>query len=276
MYYDPVKDIFASVIRRFPFLRVLFYKLLNLFFLRAWYVKRELKKIRKELGTKEINIFDAGTGYGQYTYFMTKEISPNTIYAVDVKTEWIKDNKDFFAKKNIKNVSFGIEDLTQINHYNKFDLIVCVDVMEHIEDDVTVFKNFYSALKNDGYLVINTPSVYGGSDVHEEDGESFIGEHARIGYSDKDLKDKLSSVGFNKFYYRYSYGYWGDKAWRLAIKYPMLLLNTSKIFFIILPVYFLVTFPCAFLMMYLDYKSNNKIGAGITFIARKQQASKFI
>ncbi|RPI74385.1 MAG: class I SAM-dependent methyltransferase [Ignavibacteriales bacterium] len=265
MYYDPVKDIFASLIRRFTFLRIFFYKLLNLFFLRTWYVKRELKNIRKKFGSREINIFDAGTGYGQYTYFMTRHLQPNKIYAVDVKEDWIKDNKEFF-KNRTENVTFGIEDLTSINYIEKFDLIVCVDVMEHIEDDITVFKNFYNALKKGGYVLINTPSVYGGSDVHGDE-ESFIGEHARTGYSDIDLKDKLSKAGFNEFYFKYSYGFWGDKAWRLAIKYPMLLLNISKIFFLVLPVYFLITFPFALLMMLLDYNLKNKTGTGITYVA---------
>jgi SAM-dependent methyltransferase len=269
MYYDPVKNVFASAIKKKSSLRILFYKLLNLFFLRTWYVKRELKKIRKNFGTKEIIIYDAGTGYGQYTYFMSIHLKPNKIYSVDVKEDWIKDCREFFNKKKINGVSFGVEDLTTINHQDDFDLIICVDVMEHIEDDVTVFKNFYNALKNGGYVLINTPSVYGGSDVYEGDEESFIGEHARIGYSDAELKQKLSSAGFKDFNFRYSYGFWGDKAWRLAIKFPMLLLNTSKIFFLVLPVYFLITFPFSLLMMLFDYSLKNEVGTGITFVARK-------
>ena len=269
MYYDPVKNVFAAAIKRFPFLRIIFYKLLNLFFLRAWYVKRELKKIRENFGSRQIDIFDAGTGYAQYTYFMSINLQPNKIYAVDVKGDWIKDNKAFFKSKKINNVTFGIEDLTAINHKEEFDLIVCVDVMEHIDDDVKVFKNFYNALKPGGYLLINTPSTFGGSDVHEDQEESFIGEHARIGYSDEDLKSKLSPVGFRDYYHKYSYGFWGDKAWRLGIKFPMLLLNISKIFFLVLPIYFLITFPFTLAMMFLDYSFKNKVGSGITFIAKK-------
>lgn len=269
MYYDPVKNIFASVIKKYPFLRVLFYKILNLIFLRAWYVKRELRKIRNNFGDKELSIFDAGTGFGQYTYFMAKKLQPNKIYAVDVKEDWIKDNIDFFERKKINSVSFGIEDLTKITHQGKFDLIVCVDVMEHIEEDITVFKNFYNALKPGGYLLINTPSTFGGSDTHDNDSESFIGEHARIGYSHNDLIEKLSPVGFSGFYHKYSYGYWGDKAWRMGIKFPMLLLNVSKIFFLVLPIYYFITFPFTLIMMYIDFVSKNKVGTGITFIAKK-------
>ncbi len=200
---------------------------------------------------------------------MSKHLKPAEIYAVDVKEEWIKDTREFFQLEKINNVSFGIEDLTTINHENRFDLIVCVDVMEHIEEDVKVFQNFYKALKRGGYLLINTPSIFGGSDVHDDSDESFVGEHARDGYSSEDLEGKLKPIGYSVYRSRYTYGFWGDKAWRLGIKYPIMLVNISKFFLILLPFYFLITFLFTFIMMFLDYSSKNKVGSGITFIAKK-------
>ncbi len=269
MHYDPVKNIFATIIKKLPSLRILFYKILDLMFLRSWYVRRELRKIRRFFGDKKISIYDAGSGYGQYSYFMSKHLQPCEIYSVDVKEEWIKDCKEFFTSQKISNVSFGVEDLTTINHKERFDLIVSVDVMEHIEDDVKVFNNFYNSLKKDGYLLINTPSIYGGSDVHEEDDESFIGEHARVGYSKEDLEAKLIPLGFKTYQVKYTYGFWGDKAWRLGIKYPIIMVNISKLFLFVLPLYYLITFPFTFIMMLIDFNSNNKVGSGINFIAKK-------
>lgn len=269
MLYDPVKDIFASAVRKYPKLRVLFYKILDLMFLRSWYVRRELRNMRNIFNEREIEIYDAGTGYGQYSYFMSKNLKPCKIYAVDVKEDWIKDCRDFFESVNINNVSFGIEDLTKIEYENRFDIIVCVDVMEHIEEDVKVFQNFYRALKRGGYLLINTPSIYGGSDVHDESDESFVGEHARVGYSPEDLETKLSPIGFSVYRSRFTYGFWGDKSWRLGIKYPIMLVNISKFFLTLLPFYFIITLPFTLLMMYLDYSIENKIGSGITYIVKK-------
>lgn len=250
-------------------MRVIFYKVLNIMFLRSWYVRRELKKLRGVFGDKEINIYDAGTGYGQHTYFMSKHLQPCKIYSVDVKEDWIKDCIEYFQSSGINNVSFGVEDLTIINHDNTFDLIVCVDVMEHISDDTTVFRNYYCALKNEGYLLINTPSIFGGSDVHNDEEKSFIGEHARDGYSKDDLESKLHPIGFETYQSQYTYGFWGDKAWRLGIKYPIMLLNVSKLFFLLLPFYYLVSLPFTFIMMFIDYYSNNKVGSGINFLAKK-------
>jgi SAM-dependent methyltransferase len=201
---------------------------------------------------------------------MSKYLKPCNIYSVDVKEEWIEDCREFFSKSKIDTVSLGVEDLTKIDHTEKFDLIVCVDVMEHILDDVTVFKNFYNALKPNGFVLINSPSIYGGSDVHEDEDESFIGEHARDGYSKEDLVEKISPIGLKLHQSIYTYGFWGDKAWRLGIKYPMLLLNASKLFFILLPFYYLFTILPVLFMMYIDYSSENKKGSGINFIAQKK------
>ncbi|HEY4754589.1 MAG TPA: class I SAM-dependent methyltransferase, partial [Ignavibacteriaceae bacterium] len=159
MHYDPIKNVFASLIKKFPFLRIAFYKLLDLFFLRSWYVRRELINLRKVFGDKIIEIYDAGTGFGQYSYFMLKRLVPANILSVDVKENWIKDAEDFFSQIKAHNVKLKTEDLLQINHENKFDLILCVDVMEHIVEDEKAFQNFYRALKKNGYLVINSPSV---------------------------------------------------------------------------------------------------------------------
>lgn len=269
MHYDPIKNIFSLVINKFPFLRIGFYKLLDLFFLRSWYVRRELKNLRKNFGEKPMEIYDAGTGFGQYSYFMSQKLNTVNILSVDVKEDWINDAKFFFGKLKINNVEFKTEDLLQINHNQKFDLILCVDVMEHIAEDEQVFQNFYKALKPNGFLLINSPSIFGGSDVHSDEDESFIGEHARVGYSKEDLESKLHPLGFETYKCRYTYGFWGDKAWRLGIKYPMIMLNISKIFFIVLPFYYLFTFPFTFIMMQIDFNSANKVGSGINFIAKK-------
>ncbi|RKZ00025.1 MAG: methyltransferase type 11 [Ignavibacteriae bacterium] len=271
MHYDPIKNVFAGIIKELPFFRVILYKILDLMFLRSWYVRRELKALRKKFGDDEITIYDAGSGFGQYTYYISKNLSLCKILSVDVKEDWIKDSKEYFSKKSIANVSFKVEDLKKINHQDEFDIIVCIDVMEHIKEDELVFRNYYSALKDEGYLLINSPSIYGGSDVHDDDEESFISEHARDGYSKEDLESKLHPLGFETYQSKYTYGFWGDKAWRLGIKYPMLFLNISKLFFIILPVYYLVTLPFTLLMMFADYSSNNKIGSGINYIAKKVQ-----
>lgn len=269
MHYDPVKDVFASFIRKRPLFRKVFFKILDVVFLRSWYARREIRLAVKEIGKDNFAVYDAGTGFGQYSYFIATKFPQSKIRAIDVKEEYILDCREFFKRQNLGNVTFAIEDLTKIEHTEKFDLIICVDVMEHIEDDVKVFKNFFTALKPNGIVIINTPSVFGGSDVHSHEEESFIGEHFRTGYSKEDFTQKLESVGFKMRKLNYTYGFWGDKAWRLGIKIPILLANFSKLLILFLPIYYLITFPFTLLLMFLDFKSDVKLGTGIIVSARK-------
>jgi hypothetical protein len=142
--------------------------------------------------------------------------------------------------------------------------------MEHIEDDVTVFKNFFQAMKRGGVLVIHTPSNFGGSDVHEEGDTSFVEEHVRDGYSAGDITRKLKMAGFTMEKVSYTYGPAGSLAWRLGIKYPILMLGTGKIFFIVLPFYYLLTFWLTLILMYIDYSTTNTAGTGLSVVAIKE------
>lgn len=269
MHYDPIKNVFASFIKSNLVLRKFFYSLLNLFFLRSWYIRKILRKIIPEIQNANPKILDAGTGFGQYTYFIAKNFPGTKILAVDIKEDYLKDASEFFQKANLRNVEFMIDDLTKMNYENEFDLILCVDVMEHIEDDLSVLKNFYRALKQNGTLVINTPSIFGGSDAHTEEDESFIGEHFRTGYSKEEMFEKLKEAAFNQYDGFYTYGFWGDKAWRIGIKFPMMLLNLSKLFLLVLPFYYFISLPFFIFMNYLDIKSRIDVGTGLIVIAKK-------
>ena len=141
--------------------------------------------------------------------------------------------------------------------------------MEHILEDVEVFRNFHSSLKKDGMLLISTPSDQGGSDVHSDGETSFIEEHVRDGYNVKDIEDKLRSVGFSKVEVLYSYGTPGKISWKLSMKYPILMLGATKLFFVILPFYYLVVYPIAFVLNYFDTYSVHKTGTGLIVKAVK-------
>ena len=268
MHYDPIKKVFGDVIRKNPRFRILFYKLLGIMFLREWHVKREL---RNQLGSwnKPFAVYDAGSGFGQYSYYIAKHYPFASIYGIDLKDEQVSDCNNFFRSVGLARCLFAVEDLTQIQHSDKFDFILSVDVMEHIPDDNGVFRNFFRALKTSGTLLINTPSNLGGSDAHSEKEESFIGEHARNGYGTEEIRKKLESAGFIVDSIRYTYGPWGDRYWKLGIKYPMQMLNISKVFFALLPFYYIFALPLILPMMWLDYTADNKTGTGLNVLAKK-------
>ncbi len=268
LHYDPIKDKIGGIVKKSPFLRKIFYKILGLMFLREWYVKRKIRSLYGKHAPDDI--LDAGCGFGQYSYFMAKKFPSANLLSVDVKVDYLEDCKYFFDKTGIKNTHFEYADLNQIDFDNRFDFVLSVDVMEHIEDDIGVFKRFYKALKPGGRVLINTPSSLGGSDAHSENDDSFIGEHVRLGYSEEDISAKLKEAGFKVESFEYTYGKWGSRYWRLGIKYPMLMLNKSQLFFIILPFYYFFTIWWTLLFMRLDVNEKNKpAGTGVLVVGIK-------
>ncbi|MDN5349659.1 MAG: hypothetical protein PWQ54_1055 [Bacteroidales bacterium] len=273
MQYDPIKRQLGNVFNRTPFLRKLFYRMLDLLLLRTWHVKRELKNHTSQL--KNAAVLDAGSGFGQYDYYMARKHPDWKITGLDVKTEQIADCNQFFDRIGFKNVHFEEADLTKINYDQQFELVVCVDVMEHIEEDELVLQNYFNALKSGGMLLISTPSDQGGSDVHEhyhqaEGVQGFIDEHVRDGYNIGDLEAKLKRAGFQKTSLRYQYGKPGKISWRLSMKYPILMLNASKLFFILLPFYYVLVFPIALVLNKMDVCRKHSTGTGLIALAWKQ------
>ncbi len=268
MQYDPIKRSLGNVFNKTPFLRKVFYGLLDLLLLRAWHVHKELRKWMRE-NKNAANILDAGAGFGQYTYWLYSKNHNWKILSVDVKEEQVADCNNFFQKIGAKNVKFEVQDLTKYVNPDAYDLVVCVDVMEHILEDVQVFKNYYASMKPGATLIISTPSDQGGSDVHGDEESSFIEEHVRDGYNINEIQDKLKSAGFSKTEGRYQYGAPGKISWRLSMKYPIQMLGVSKLFFIILPFYYIIAYPISYVLNYFDTYGNHPTGTGLIVTARK-------
>ncbi|MBE0646456.1 MAG: class I SAM-dependent methyltransferase [Bacteroidales bacterium] len=292
MQYDPIKRSLGSIFNRTPWLRILFYHLLDLLLLRTWHVKKALRQWGKKQekgsghraqGTETSShpatsdqqqasrILDAGSGFGQYSYFLSRMSRSLMVDAVDVKEEQIADCNRFFTSIGRSNVHFSVADLTTFSKPATYELILSVDVMEHILEDEAVFRNFHASLKPGGMVLISTPSDQGGSDVHDHDEEeSFIDEHVRDGYNIQEIQEKLKRAGFGKTEAHFTYGKPGQTGWRLSMKYPIKMLNASKLFFILLPFYYLLTFPFALLFNAFDLWGKHKTGTGLIVKAWKE------
>jgi len=270
MKYEPIKHSIDKVISKNPFLKKLFFRLLDIYLLRTWHVHKNIRQLKPNLPDNP-SVLDAGAGFGQYSWFMLKTFSNPSVSCVDISQSHMDKARDFFqaVSANAK-MEFTTSDLTSYNKPDSYDFILSVDVMEHIEDDLQVFMNFYESLKENGYLLVSTPSDQGGSDVHEHDeDESFIDEHVRDGYSIEDITTKLRKAGFTEIKANYTYGKPGKASWRLLMKYPITLLNTSKLFAILLPVYWLVVVPVCLVLNQMDVTREHETGTGLTVVARK-------
>jgi SAM-dependent methyltransferase len=268
MEYEPIKHSIDKVISRIPFVKKLFFRLIDIHLLRTWHLH---KLIRKEAGKFDgrFNVLDAGCGFGQYSYYFLRKFPECNVKGVDISEDHIIRAAAFFKKCGYSNSAFQTADLTKFSEKDAFNVIISVDVMEHILEDEMVFRNFNESMIKGGVLIINTPSDKGGSDVHDDHHGSFIDEHVRNGYSPAEITEKLTRAGFSNIRANYTYGVPGKISWILSMKYPISLLNASKLFFILLPFYFIVTYPFCLILNYLDTIQTHTEGTGLLVRAEK-------
>jgi len=76
------------------------------------------------------NIADAGSGFGQYVYHLSKRFPDSHITGLDIKQEQVDDCNAFFSSIELQEkVSFEYADLTTLNAIEAYDLILSVDVI---------------------------------------------------------------------------------------------------------------------------------------------------
>lgn len=276
MEYDPVKMRLGRFFNRHPLTRRLFYRLLDILLLRAWHIHRALRHFFREQRRQEgLHVLDAGCGFGQYTHYVARKQPAWDVHAIDLKAEEVAACQAFFARTGRGGqIRCEEADLLEFRTPNTYQLILCVDVMEHIEKDEEVFQNLHESLTPGGLLLISTPSDQGGSGVDTNHGESFIGEHVRDGYGKAEIAAKLHQAGFSKIETAYTYGRPGHWSWLLSMRIPMWLLSHSHAWLAILPLYYLLVMIPVLVLNTLDVYMHHRSGTGLLVKAWKTHLHK--
>jgi SAM-dependent methyltransferase len=244
--------------------------LIDILLLRTWHVHRAIRQTGKDL-PKEAAVLDAGSGMGQYSWKMSRMFRQWRIRGIDIIASQVEGCNRFVKNAGASGrVEFAVADLTKLTDTEKYDLILTVDVMEHIEEDELVFSNFFRSLRKNGKVIISTPSDLGGSDAHSHSDGSFIDEHVRNGYGADEITLKLGRAGFSDIVVRYTYGWQGSLSWKLSMKYPVKMLNRSYFFFLLLPFWYIIAMPFSLILNFLDLNCRHKSGTGLLVTATRK------
>jgi 2-polyprenyl-3-methyl-5-hydroxy-6-metoxy-1,4-benzoquinol methylase len=131
----------------------------------------------------DLQILDLGCGTGallqelsKYGHVSGKDISEQAI--------------SFCRSRGLQNVSVG--SAMELNASdNTYDLVLALDVLEHIENDKKVLNEIYRVIKPGGYAIVFVPAfmfLWGITDV--------LSEHYRR-YTRSELVKKAKEAGFN-------------------------------------------------------------------------------
>jgi len=109
-----------------------------------------IKKYKKG----KLKILDVGCGYGFLSFFADKNW---IIYGIDLDEERIKRAKNI---KQHKNSIFMIGDAENLNFNKKFDVILTLDVIEHLYHPEKYLRLVSKALKKDGIFIVSNPNPH--------------------------------------------------------------------------------------------------------------------
>ena len=106
---------------------------------------------------KPIKILNAGCGDGNNINFISHFFAKRKIKIEIIALDYNKVRLKRLDK--IKNVSIEHGNLLKIKHSNeKFDVILCSHVIEHIENCNSAVKVLIRVLKKDGFLIVSVPN----------------------------------------------------------------------------------------------------------------------
>jgi len=178
----------------------------------------------------------------------------SNVIGIDASVNLVHSAQQVRIRAQLNNVTFRTEDLKKLNENEKYDLALCIAVLQYIPDDVVALRNLHKALKPGGRLLIEVPKP--SSMARRHFGSMTLPPgYIRDGYSESDIREKLHEVGFKIERVTYLFGFFGSLAGELY--YPLVKVPVVKWF----------AYPILLLISKVDSLLPNRDGNGILFVA---------
>lgn len=115
-----------------------------------------LEKIKRvfDFSASRLKIFDLGCGDGRLSSELVK--LGHEVWGLDSN----KDGLNQAERAGIKIIEADLESELLPVEENNFDLVLLLDVLEHLYDQEKVLTNIYQVLKPDGKLIISYPNHF--------------------------------------------------------------------------------------------------------------------
>lgn len=158
-------------------------------------------------------ILDAGCFGGWYSFYLARRYPSAQILGVDLNDSALRHAEVVRHRlgERGKRVAFQKADLTEFRTDVPFDLVCCIDVVEHTVDDEAVLGNLRAALAEEGLLLLHVPQkarlnhhILPGFPVAQMS-EGHIRE-----YTETEILQKVKRAGFEIQEIRYTFGYCGS------------------------------------------------------------------
>lgn len=220
-----------------------------------------LRRISKLLPDHASSILDGGCGRGVISRYLARRYKSAQVDAIDGDERAQRKNIALAKVIGLSNCHHEVADLLDYVAPNKYDLIVSVDNLEHIEDDERVLANYYISMKEGGNLFVHVPHYYRRWPVFGWQENFDVPGHVRPGYHLPQLTERVERAGFEVCETGYSYGFWENLSNNLSYMITGAE-ERNKIFYALV-------FPVLNFISWLGQWSKPGMGAGVWVLAKK-------
>lgn len=221
-------------------------------YIRFLYVKHLLKRISYR------RILDIGCGDGSFSFYFAQKYPNIKIDSFDISKDKITKCQAILNELPLKNIEFFCKDLRETSFSNEYDLVLMIDVLEHIPitDSHLVIKKLREAIKPGGYLLLHLPI----QEPKRIFNESFFKKtavdvkatHKDNLWNTHNVVLLLTNNGFVLKKVRNTFGFLGKLLWEID---KIIYENIEAIYIIVFP---LLKISC-WIESYLHYKQGNGI-----------------
>lgn len=219
------------------------------------------RKVKSLLPKTASRILDAGCGRGVITRAVAKKYPDAKVEAIDELDEFQKKNQFLAESMGLQNCTFIHDNLLELNEEDIYDLILSVDNLEHIEDDVKVLSNFFTAMQSGGTLLVHVPHYYRRWPVFKRKVNFEVPGHVRPGYHLPEMIEKIRAAGFLVENSGFSYGFMENLSNNISYVITGAQERNRALY--------AVVYPLLYILAWFGKWSSPSFGAGVWVLARK-------
>lgn len=205
---------------------------------------------------------DVGCGHGYTLFWLAEHFPTMRLEGIDTDADQIAGCQRASEARGFSHLHFRRGTPYDLPGQATYDLLIAIDVLEHLPDDQGALEAFAAALKPGGYLAVHVPLRH---QVQQRIFPAFrshtVSDHVRDEYLPEEIVERVEKAGLEIQRFGYGFGYWGELSFELNNLFwqnPWLR-NLSA----------LATLPLALVLGYRDACQHQVFGNSMVLLARR-------
>jgi len=102
---------------------------------------------------------EVGSSDGLFSAWIARRFPNANVDALDLNSDEVRECQEWCRSKGLDHrLHFRQQDVLKLNEELKYDLVLALDVLEHITDDRSAVARIFAAMKVNGILIVHVPN----------------------------------------------------------------------------------------------------------------------